>query len=128
MKRGLISFGILVLLIFAILFAVSTFKNIYDLKKRVKTIRVEVLNGTSRQGLAFRVSEYLRKRGFDVLYYGNADSSLQKTVIFDRTDRDCGNARIIKKYLKCGIIAYEPHPAKIVDVSVILGYDFPEKW
>lgn len=44
-------------------------------------VRVEVLNGTSRPGLAARVAEVLGKQGFSVVRIDNAPSPQRRTVI-----------------------------------------------
>jgi anionic cell wall polymer biosynthesis LytR-Cps2A-Psr (LCP) family protein len=55
-----------------------------SLSDRVFT--VEVLNGTSANGLAGRTAELLRGFGYDVISIGNADrSDVEKTEIIDRS-------------------------------------------
>ncbi len=55
--------------------------------KNAPTIHVEIQNGTSVSGLAFRTSQLLDTQGFDVVKVGNAeDRAYEHTVIYDLTD------------------------------------------
>src|SRR5687768_1490685 len=51
-------------------------------------VRVEVLNGGGRQGMARTATDVLRDRGFDVVFYGNAtDPDGDSSVVLDRVGR-----------------------------------------
>lgn len=123
----------LILLLFGILcvaFIVSTIENFIISHKQLTResageIRVEVLNGTPVKGLAERVAETLRSKGFDVLGFGNADEC-STTVIFDRVDIELKNARFVYNALKQGKIRFEVQPLQLVDVTIVLGKDFRE--
>ena len=54
-------------------------------------IRIELLNGSGRPGLAGELASYLRDGGFDVLEVSNADrSDYRSTLVVNRTPRsDC---------------------------------------
>jgi len=68
-----------------------------DFSERVFT--VEVLNGTSVNGLAGRTAELLRGFGYDVISSGNADrNNYDKTIIYDR----CGYEEVANTF--AGII------------------------
>ncbi len=85
---------------------------------------VIVLNGTRREKLAYSVSMYLRSKGIDVLYYGNADSIYGQTLIIDRRDSiNLSYAKKVAKFIK-GKILYMEDPDKIAPVFVILGNDY----
>ncbi|HIF06630.1 MAG TPA: LytR family transcriptional regulator, partial [Gemmatimonadetes bacterium] len=48
-------------------------------------VRVEVLNAGGREGMARLATDHLRDRGFDVVYFGNAEVFGQdSTVVLDR--------------------------------------------
>jgi len=50
------------------------------------TIQLEILNGTSQSGVASIFTDFLRKQGFDVVDYGNYQSTDEpKTLIIDRS-------------------------------------------
>jgi hypothetical protein len=85
---------------------------------------VVVLNGTKREKLAYSVSLYLRSKGIDVLYYGNADSIYAQTLIIDRRDSlNLSYAKRVARFIK-GKILYIPDPDNIASVFVILGNDY----
>ena len=84
---------------------------------------VEVLNGTSVDGLAREVTQRLRRRGVDVVYFGSAagepvDSTL---VIVRRGDSAAGVA--VRSVLGLGRIVLEPDPRLLLDVTIVLGAD-----
>jgi hypothetical protein len=85
---------------------------------------VIVLNGTKRNRLAYSVSWYLRKKGIDVLYYGNADTLYAQTLIIDRRDSlNLSNAKKVARYVK-GKLLYLKDTDNIASVYVILGQDY----
>lgn len=92
---------------------------------------LEILNGTGIQGLAKNTSELYQSFGYDVVNIGNADGSVEKTILIDRI----GNpsvAKIAAQIIRCKNI----QTAKIsegnedygsetnVDFTLILGHDF----
>ncbi len=128
-KGKLLSLILFLLGIFCILYLVSGGKEFIETRielrqKDLSKIRVEVLNGTEIGGLAERIAEELRKKGLDVLGYGNADKKLEKTVIIDRRDHALKNARLVREVLRQGKITFEPHPLQLLEVTVVLGKDF----
>lgn len=85
---------------------------------------VIVLNGTRRSRLAYSVSQYLRNKGIDVLYYGNADTLYAQTLIIDRKDSvSLSNAKKVARYVK-GKLMYVPDTDNLASVYVILGKDY----
>jgi hypothetical protein len=86
-------------------------------------VTVEVLNGSRRAGAARAATRMLRRRGLDVVFYGNAESAVESTrVIVRRGDQE--QARDVRQVLDAGRIVVEPDTLRRVDVSVILGPDF----
>ncbi len=55
-------------------------------------IQVNVLNACGETGLAAKVKEFMRLRGFDVVEIGNFPSSEEKSYVLDRVG-DMGSAR-----------------------------------
>lgn len=86
-------------------------------------IIVEVLNGTSRGGLARVGTRVLRQGGIDVLFFGNADSTVDSTRILVRRG-DPKRAETIRKVLGSGKISIATDTLRRVDATVILGGDF----
>lgn len=85
---------------------------------------VVILNGTNKNKLAYTVSQYLKSKGIDVIYYGNADSVYSHTLIIDRRDSiNLSYAKRVARFIK-GKIIYMPDPDKIAPVFIILGNDY----
>lgn len=86
-------------------------------------VRVEVLNGGGRPDMARRATDHLRERGFDVVYYGNADTfDRDSTVVLDRVGRP-GFASAVAGALGPVPLSVrsEPDSGRFVDVTVVLG-------
>jgi len=88
-----------------------------------RRITVEVLNGTQRPGAARVATRMLRRRGLDVVFFGNADASADSTRVIVRRG-DPGRGRDVREALGAGRLVVEPDTLRRVDVSVILGQDF----
>src|SRR5690606_30255686 len=86
-------------------------------------VRVEVLNGTNRAGLARSATERLRDAGFDVVYFGNGPRT-DSTVVLDRTGRPEA-ARAVAEALGVQKVDSRPDPGLYLDATIILGADWP---
>jgi hypothetical protein len=87
-------------------------------------IRVEVLNGCGDPGVAEKVTDWLRDKGFDIVYYGNADSfDYKETLLFDRSGRP-EFARDVGTVLGCERIERKFDGLLLLDVTVIVGKDW----
>ena len=86
-------------------------------------ILVEVMNGTPKAGLARVGARVLRRHGIDVIYFGNADSTVDSTRIVVRRG-DPARARAIQKALGGGKVSVADDTLRRVDATVILGADF----
>lgn len=88
-------------------------------------IVVEVLNGTSRGGLARTATRLMRQQGLDVVYFGSADSANRTDstrIILRRGER--GAAEVVARALGAGRVEVELDTLRRVDVSIILGSDY----
>ena len=85
-------------------------------------IRVEVLNGGGRAGMARLATEELRDRGFDVVYFGNG-SPVEASVVLDRVGRP-DLARDVARGLGVERVLSEADSSRFVDVTVHLGPDW----
>ncbi|MGB7211454.1 MAG: LytR C-terminal domain-containing protein [Gemmatimonadales bacterium] len=84
---------------------------------------VEVVNGTPIAGLARVGTRVLRRHGIDVIFFGNADSTVDSTrIIIRRGSPD--RATLIRKALGAGIVSVAIDTLRRVDATVILGGDF----
>ncbi len=100
--------------------------------KAEDSLKVEVLNGCGKPGLAKEVTDYLRQRGFDVVSFGNyqigdkLNFNVPKTLVIDRRSMDLRNAKRVAEALgvaRSEVLA-ELNEAKALDVTVILGKDY----
>ena len=87
-------------------------------------VRVEVLNGGGRDGVARSATDVLRDAGFDVVFFGNARSFDQdSSVVVDRVG-ELEWARAVADALGIPIVRSDPDPNLYLDVSVVLGRDW----
>jgi LytR cell envelope-related transcriptional attenuator len=91
-----------------------------------KAPTVEVLNASGKDGLALTVTNALRARGIDVLYYGTAPAEPATRIL----DRDGDRRAALKVRGALGVDApilteLVPYP-KPEEATLVLGKDFPE--
>jgi hypothetical protein len=86
-------------------------------------IEVEVLNGTTRTGLARLGTRVLRRAGFDVVLYDTAPEQVDTTVVIIRRGGE-HPARLLVEALGTGRIEERHDPLRLVDLTVILGPDW----
>jgi hypothetical protein len=84
---------------------------------------VEVLNGTSVDGLARSVTRTLRIGGIDVVFFGTLRPEIDTTRILVRRG-DSTIALAVQGLLRRGALEVVPDAGLLVDVSVLLGTDF----
>ena len=101
-----------------------------DFDKSRFITRVEILNGTSVNGLASRTAALFRTYGFRVAAVRNADrSDYERTVVLDRRG-DLEAASRAAELIRCDRIhsALEEDRDETVDVTIILGKDFDGRY
>ena len=89
-------------------------------------IKVEVLNGCGVAGIAARTADFLRKKGYDVRDFKNADrKNYTHTVIYVRSGaRAQGEALAKTIALPLEMVEMKPDPDLVdIDVTLILGSD-----
>ena len=87
-------------------------------------VRVEVLNGSGKSGLARQATDRLRDAGYDVVFLGNARSAATTSRVIDRV----GKREIAEKVasaLQIGSIETAVDTSRYLEVTVILGADWP---
>lgn len=88
-------------------------------------VRVEVLNGAGAAGLARDATYRLRDDGFDVVFFGNADHfGYERSVVVDRVGR-LDRARAVAAALGIDSVATALDSSLMLEVSVVLGDDWP---
>lgn len=89
-------------------------------------IRVEVRNGAGLPGAAERMTDLLRRRGFDVVDFGNARRfDHPRTHVLDRIGNP-GYARDVAGVLRGVPIESAPDSSLYLDVTVMIGRDLEE--
>lgn len=83
-------------------------------------IRVEVLNATSRSGLARRATFHLRDAGFDVVRTGTWRERGDTTVVIDRTGHPEW-AALLAKAVGGARVESRPDSSGYVDLTLLLG-------
>ena len=84
-------------------------------------VRVEILNAGGTVGMARVATDDLRDRGFDVVYFGNAEAFGQdSTVVLDRSARPRAAAAVAEA-LGTQWIESQPDTNLYLDVTVLLG-------
>jgi hypothetical protein len=88
-------------------------------------ILVEVLNATPRPGLARAAARALRRRGLDVIFFGNGDAGgdPDSTRIIARLGNRAAAERVARA-LGQGVVRVQIDTLRRVDVSVLLGEDY----
>ncbi|MGH7477108.1 MAG: LytR C-terminal domain-containing protein [Longimicrobiales bacterium] len=87
--------------------------------------RVEVLNAAGRDALARTITAQLRDAGFDVVYYGNAPRGSAASLVLARGP-DTAAALAVAAALGIDSVVARPDADAVLDVTVILGRDWPE--
>lgn len=90
-------------------------------------VRVEVLNGSGRAGRARDVTDRLRSRGYDVVYFGNAaDGPWGISRVIDRVgNRD--RAEGVARALGIPEVRTRLDSTLLLDVTVVIGKDWPAR-
>lgn len=95
----------------------------YPIPGAAHALKIEVLNGTGRTGLARAATRQLRQGGFDVVYYGETPTPVTVSqVIGRRVDADA--ARPVARALRVDSVRSLRDASRRVDVSVWLGPDY----
>ena len=135
--RGLISVGIVMVMGLFVGITISQLQPISEqellvsptinIPKTPERIRVEILNAGGESGMARLATEHLRDQGFDVVYFGNADTFGQdSTVVKDRSGR-LEAAQAVGDVLDAALILSEPDSNLYLDVTVLLGKEWKPK-
>jgi hypothetical protein len=127
-RRALIAGGTLLFFILLLVLGRSLRRDrveghAFDIPAGGRGIVVEVLNGSGRSGLARLGVRRLRRLGFDVVYFGNAEPPADTTQVLLRRG-DARNAERVRNALGVGRIVTRVDTLRRVDVTVILGPDF----
>lgn len=91
-------------------------------------IKVQVLNGSGKGGVAKRIRDKLVRNGYNVIEFGNANSQdYLKTLILDRAG-NMNKALKVAGLLKCNNIFPKINKFILIDVTIIVGKDYKKYW
>ncbi len=97
-----------------------------DFGEGLFTIRVEIQNGTTTNGLASRTAQFFESYGFSVVSTTNADrNDYERTIVIDRRGNPEATRRVAE-LIRCEQIhsRIDEYRDETIDVTVILGKDF----
>lgn len=90
---------------------------------------VQILNGSGAEAIGRQVAERLSGGGYRVVLTGNADSfdyEATLIVVYDDTSEQLAMAEDVRERLGVGEIQRSATPQSVVDVTIVVGADFPE--
>lgn len=93
-----------------------------------KILKVEVLNGCGVSGVAKKLTDFLRQKNIDVVYFGNyRKMDMSETLLIDRTDYNLVNAKIIGKIIGMENRMFpQISPQRQLDVTIIIGKNYSQ--
>lgn len=98
-------------------------------QKPQNLLKVEVLNGCGTKGMAKELTDYLRQKDIDVVYYGNFENQeITETLVIDRKDHKLENAKIIGEIIGVEEDRMFPQisPQRQLDVTIIIGRNYSQ--
>ena len=96
-----------------------------EIYKKNANMRVEGLNGCGVDRLAIKVTNILRKKGFNVVQVGNTkNQDFEETVVMERSDENMVNANYFAKQIGCRNIDKDVDPALYIEITLIIGQDY----
>ncbi|WP_028973957.1 LCP family protein [Spirochaeta cellobiosiphila] len=107
----------------------DTLSNIQAVMNEDFKVSVEILNGTSRNGLASRTAQIFQSFGIEVNGVKNADqNNYENTVILDHRGNSAAAERVAK-IIQCDRIQTTPDDdGTTADITIILGRDFDGRY
>ncbi|MGA2298648.1 MAG: LytR C-terminal domain-containing protein [FCB group bacterium] len=89
------------------------------------TIQINILNGSGINGIAKKLKEYFRQRGFDVVEIGNYSKLVDKTQIIDRLGDKESSLKVANALgVEQTKVQTEIDSTLFVRCSIILGKDY----
>ncbi len=85
-------------------------------------VKVELLNGTGERGLARRVAQYLRDRGFDVVHVGDAPAR-DSSLVVERAGPSSWSAAAARA-MQGALIESRPDSTRYLDLTIVIGRSF----
>lgn len=97
-------------------------------QKNYTPVMVEVLNGCGVSGMAGKFSNYLRKKGIDVSYTGNAESMDNKKTYLVQRVKNKDKFKILNKVLNFSKqrVQVKDTATPHTDFTLVIGKDYKE--
>lgn len=94
--------------------------------EKIRTIQLDVLNAAGEPKLAQRMTDFLRRRGFDVVEMGNyREKEIERTLVVDRGGNRQAALQVANALgIPEGRVVEQQDKTLYLDVSVIIGRDF----
>lgn len=97
-----------------------------DLNPTGQIIQVQVLNGTGKEGLAKKLSDYLKSKNFDVVVQGNYSSrDVKRTFVIDHL----GDKKVVRRIIR--VLKISPDQVQtdlneyqLTDITIVIGEDY----
>ena len=116
---------LILVVITSMVFRFSKRSKKYQDNVKMAYTRVEVLNGCGVDNLAYKVSLYLREKGFDVVEISNVkESKVERTIIIERIDKGMKNAKVLGKVIHCNNMTAMIDSTLFLEVTLLLGEDY----
>ncbi len=104
----------------------SPYEDLEDKHSTGRIIQVRILNGTQTDGLAKKLSDYLRMMNFDVVVQGNYSTrDVRKTFVIDHL----GDKRVLRRVIR--ILKIDPNQVRtekkefeLTDITIVIGEDY----
>jgi hypothetical protein len=89
-------------------------------------IKVEVLNGCGKSGVAEQLTDHLRAKGFDVVRLGNYRSfEIENSILISRNEKIKNAEKVAMSVgLDNEYVIQQINPQYLLDVTFILGKDY----
>lgn len=97
-----------------------------DVVVRDTRAKVEVLNGSGKQGLAKLATERLRDAGYDVVQFGNAAHTAAASYVIDRIGKPEVAVEVARQ-LGIDSSRTQIDTTRYVEATVVLGKDWPPR-
>ncbi len=92
-----------------------------------EVIQVNVLNACGETGLAGKVRNFLRSRGYDVVEIGNYEPTLEKSMVIDRLGDPNSSMKVAYALgINDSLVYSEIDSNMFLRSSVVIGRDFPD--
>lgn len=100
-------------------------QNIFNNSDQIDPVKIEILNGSSTQNIATKLSEILKSDNYNITNVANSKTLTKKTLIYDYTSgKQEKTITYLKNGLNASVLQKIPDAKNTVDISIILGDDY----